>query len=415
MSEAEQQATDILLPGAKVAIFSTDEQTLASAQATKDDWRFARVDITAVQGDVETAIEAFKSNASYTLLILQTDQIDEAFTARLGELSSYCEEGTAAIVVGPVNDVYLYRQLIGMGVSDYLVRPILPDVMSEVIAKTLIQRLGVSGSRLIAFTGTKGGVGTSTFAQIAAMLSAGHFDNATTLLDAAGGYSSLSVGLGFDSSATLPEVYRAIEAKKEDALKRTFFNMSDKLTILATGADAMLDPLIPAAQFEVILNTLMAKSPVVLVDLSGAEASVRKAVIARAHKTIIMATPTITSLRFCRSLLKEIAQIKGGDSDDVALIINQHGCVKGHEVPKADIKEALEFEPDAYIPYLPNLFMKYESDIKDLISDKDASAVVTTFLGVLKKCIPSSKREDEQENVKNSGFLGDFLSKLTTK
>ena len=42
-------------------------------------------------------------------------------------------------------------------------------MLSDVIAKTLVSRLGVSGSRLIAFMGTKGGVGASSLAQMAAL------------------------------------------------------------------------------------------------------------------------------------------------------------------------------------------------------------------------------------------------------
>lgn len=416
MSEAEQhQATDILLPSARVVVFSTDEQTLASAEAAKDDWRFARVELDIIQGDVESAITSFQQNAACNLLILQTDSIDDNFTARLGELSGYCEEGTAAIVIGPDNDVYLYRKLIDMGVSDYLVRPIMPDVFSEVVAKTLISRLGVSGSRLIAFTGAKGGVGTSTFAQLCALLSARKMGQTTTLLDAAGGYSSLSVGLGFDPSSTLQEVARAVEAKKEDALKRMFFSVGDKLTVLSTGADALLDPSLSASQFEAILNNLMSKSPVVIVDLSCAEASVRKAVIARAHHTIVVTCPTITSLRFCRSLIKEISDVRGGDHGDVSLVVNKQGCSKAHEVIKTDIVEALEFEPEVYLPYLPSLFFKYECDMTDFDSDKDALPIITAFLPILSKTIAGKNSKNQDENQKNSGFIGDFLNKLTAK
>jgi len=161
MSDVEQQFTDILLPSASVFVFSKDADTLESAGALKDDWRFARVGVEIVSGDVDSAIEQFKANGASDLIIIQTDEIDDSFTERLGELSNYCDEGTAAIIIGPVNDVYLYRQLIDMGISDYLVRPVKTEIITDVIVKALIKRLGISGSRLIAVIGAKGGVGTS--------------------------------------------------------------------------------------------------------------------------------------------------------------------------------------------------------------------------------------------------------------
>ena len=155
MSEADY-TTDILLPKARVSVFSTDQETLSSAAMLSSDWRYSRVDVDVHQGGVEQAIQHFQEIESPDLIILQTEDINDHFTGALEDLAGYCREGTSAIVIGPVNDVYLYRKLIDMGVSDYLVRPIKPEIFSHVIAKALIEKLGVSGSRLIAFVGAKG-------------------------------------------------------------------------------------------------------------------------------------------------------------------------------------------------------------------------------------------------------------------
>lgn len=59
MSEADLQATDILLPSAGVAVFSHDAETLRNAAEIRNDWRFARVTLDVAPGDVETAIQVF--------------------------------------------------------------------------------------------------------------------------------------------------------------------------------------------------------------------------------------------------------------------------------------------------------------------------------------------------------------------
>ena len=69
MSEAEQLTTGILLPEARLFVFSKDKDTLMSTAELQQDWRFARVDIRAEAGDVQTAIETFKSEPSPDLLI----------------------------------------------------------------------------------------------------------------------------------------------------------------------------------------------------------------------------------------------------------------------------------------------------------------------------------------------------------
>ncbi len=415
MSEAEHQATDILLPGARLFVFSKDKDTLVSTAELQKDWRFARVEVKAEAGDVETAIETFKTQPSPDLLIIQTDDIDDAFTEKLGELSEYCEEGTSAIIIGPVNDVYLYRALIDMGISDYLVRPIMPDVLQQVVAKALIAQLGVSDSRLIAFVGAKGGVGTSSLAQLAAWTTSKSLEQKTLLMDGAGGWSSLSVGIGFDPSANLHEIARAVETQNEDALERMFYQASDKLTLLASGADAMLDPSITGPQFEAILDNLMVKYPVVFVDLSGADPILKKTVISRAHQIVIVTTPTVTSLRFSRSLIKELSEVRGGDANEVSLVVNMEGVSKANEVESSSIAEALDFKPTLSIANMPGLFLKYESEMVQMLDDKEGGSLVNAFLPILKKIISGGKTDVEEKTDQNSGILGGFLNKLSSK
>ena len=415
MSEAEYQATDILLPGARVFIFSNDKETLSAGGDMVDDWRFARVETEVHEGDVGAAIETFKEQTSPDLLIIQTDDIDDDFIASLGELSSFCEEGTSAIIIGPVNDVYLYRKLIEMGVSDYLVRPIKSETLRGVIAKALVDNLGVTDSRLISFIGAKGGVGTSTLAQIAAWNTAKELGQATLLMDASGGWSSLSVGAGFDPAATLHEVAAAVETGNEDSLERMFFDASDKLRVLSSGADAMLDTGVSAAQYEAILDNLMVKSPLVFVDLSAAEPALKKAVIARSHHTIVVTSPSVTSLRFCRSLLKELADVRGGEKSDISLVLNLQGMSKAHEVDRAAITETMEMPLSLALDYIPALFMKYESDIEEMLSDKDGEALSKIFLPLLKKVISVDSAEVNDGKDSGSGLLGGFLSKMGSK
>ncbi len=211
------------------------------------------------------------------------------------------------------------------------------------------------------------------------------------------------------------EASRAVEGGSDDSFKRILHQVGDRLTVLATGADAMLDPSLSGAQFEAIMDKIMAQYPVVLVDLSCASSGVKKAVIARAHQIVVATTPTVTSLRFCRTLMKEISDIRGGDGDEISLLVNKAGQSKANEVSENDIAEALEQKPDASLAYAPATFLKHESESKAFLSDKDSAALVDTFFSLLKKSVKSGATEESAENEKNSGVLGGFLSKLKSK
>jgi pilus assembly protein CpaE len=416
MSEAENQSISILLPPSAVAVYSKDQETLQAARDVAQDWRFARVDIMAEEGDIATAISTYKSMKSPDLVIIQTDDIGESLTAQLEELAGNCDASTAAIVIGPVNDVYLYRKLIDMGVSDYLVKPVPAADMADVLAKTLVERLGVTGSRLIAFAGAKGGVGVTSLAEAAAWGVSDMLGQKTILLDAAGGWSSLAVGMGFEPSTTLAEAARAADNNDEDSLNRMLFKASERLNVLASGGDVMLEQAITAPQMEKLIDMLMVRYPVVIVDLSNAAPDLRKVVITRANQIMVVTTPTLTSLRLARALAHEIKQMRGDDDHGIEIMINMQGIDSANEVPKKDIEKAIDMKISAAIGFDSRTFLRAESESIKMTDDKAGVQIVQNILlPVLGKVIPGSGGEQVAVSGKKGGGLSGFLGKLGLK
>lgn len=416
MGEVVNQGTALLLPTATVAVYSRDRETLQAVRDAMNDWRFARVEITIYDGGVETAIESYRKTRSHDVVIVQTDTTDEAFAKKLEELGAQCSEGTAAIVIGPVNDVYLYRRMIDMGISDYLVRPVKKEILADVMAKTLIERLGVGGSRLIAFIGAKGGVGASVLAHAAAWGASEMLGQKTMLMDSAGGWSTASVGLGFEPSATLAEAARAAANHDEDSIRRMLFRANDKLSVLASGSDAMLETPIEPAQLEQLLNMLMATYPVVMVDLSHGAENLANTVIAKASQVIVVSSPTLASLRLARSLVQEIKEHRGGSDVGVEMIVNMQGIGGKSEVTKKDAERAMEFKISSTIAFDPSLFGGLESQGKKITSDPRGAELVRKIILPLVQKVIAGNVEDGVSDVKEkSGFLGGLLGKGKSK
>ncbi len=379
MSDFQGSTNSVLLPTGKITLFVKDEDIKRAALALRDDWRFARVNIDVLSGDVESAIDLYASHASPDIVVVETQEIADAFAGRLEVLADHCAENTAAVVVGPVNDVYLYRKLIDMGVSDYLVKPLTSDVLAQVFSKILIERLGASGSHLIACVGAKGGVGTSSISQLLASVSADGLHQKTIILDAAGGWSYLSVAMGGDSVTTLHEVARAAGASDKDSFNRMIVNVNDKLSFLGTGAESLLDDTIHAENFEMVVNRLMQTYPVVVVDLSGAPIDIRRNILSRANDVVIVATPTLSALRSARGLLQETKTVRGGSDNGLHVILNMKGTGSGHEVSDSDMATALKIKADMVLGFLPKIFGAAEGQGKSISSVSGAQDIVQTI------------------------------------
>lgn len=404
--------TNILLPPAAIDIFVNDTETLSAAHQLQHDWRFARVKVNVHQGSVESAIEFYQTNTSPNLVLVETTRTDDSFVTQLGSLSGACEEGTNAIIIGPVNDVDLYRRLTSMGVSDYLVNPVAFKTLSEVIAKTLINSLGVSGSRLVSVIGSKGGVGVSAITQALAWGLVDKMDQKTFLMDAAGGWSSLSVGMGFEPLTTLHEAIKANESGDSDSLNRMLFKPHKKLSVLASGSDTMLETSIQALDYEELITEMMKSHPVVVVDLSSAIPSLKRTVLNQSHEIIVVTTPTLGSLRLARSLLQEIKLLHDGDLSSVDLVVNMAGIAIGKEIPNKDIEAALGHKPSLTLPFDSKLFVASENEGKKLSSVTAGAEIVTKLLPIVNRVIGGDLTLPENDN---SNLLDKLMSALKRK
>jgi len=407
--------TSILLPTATIDLFLKDKPTIEAAKALTSDWRFARVSLRVHEGDVSTAIAFYAGNASPDMILVETDTTDDQFIDALSDLSARCDEKTSAVVIGPVNDVNLYRSLTAMGVSDYLVRPVPQDTLSDVIAGSLIEKLGTSGSKMIAVIGAKGGVGTSSIAQAIALTASQKTGQKTFLFDTACGWSSMPVTLGFEPAFSINEAMRAVTTSDMESFRRMVFPIHDKFHVLATGMEPLLDTVIQPQAYEDLLNLTMASYPLVVADLSNHAAQAKKAMMARSHMTAVVAIPTLASLRSARTLIQEIQKVKGNDTQRVQLIINMTGSFPSMEISKKDIITAMDMTPDIMIPYDPKLFMAIENEGRNLDDDKGGEVIMSLLLPMIQKLIGKEGGTVQSGTSEGVLGLGSLMNKLKPK
>jgi pilus assembly protein CpaE len=153
--------------------------------------------------------------------------------------------------------------------------------------------------------------------------------------------------------------------------------------------------------------------PVVIADLSGATPIVKKTILTRAHEIIVVSTPTLASLRSARSLMVEIKKLHGGIGDNMDLVINMSGMAPGKEVSKRDIKNALECEPQAVIPYDSKLFIGSENEGRKISTEKSGQDIIQKLLPMIQKIV-ARDNSVVLENTDNS-LLGGLLGKMKKK
>src|SRR5713101_48504 len=158
-------ADDHIAPAPRVSVqaFCETVETAAAVQSAGEDRRLGKAHLKIQMGGMAAAIEAYRTAPTPNVIILETEGRNDILTG-LDQLATVCDSGTRVIVIGRINDVTLYRELVRRGVSDYVIAPVNTiDVVRSVCGLFSAPEARAVG-RIIAIVGAKGGVGPSTIA-----------------------------------------------------------------------------------------------------------------------------------------------------------------------------------------------------------------------------------------------------------
>src|SRR5690349_10915141 len=119
-------------PRISVQAFCDTVETAAAVQAAGEDRRLGKAHLKIQMGGMAAAIEAYSNAPTPNVIILESEGRADVLSG-LDRLATVCDAGTRVVVIGRMNDVQLYRELVRRGVSDYVIAPVVPiDVVRAI-------------------------------------------------------------------------------------------------------------------------------------------------------------------------------------------------------------------------------------------------------------------------------------------
>src|SRR5262245_47199408 len=151
-------------PRVSVQAFCETVETAAAVQAAGEDRRLGKAHLKIQMGGITAANEAYSGAPTPNVILIESEGRGDDVLAGLDQLAEVCDAGTKVIVVGRLNDVVLYRELVRRGISDYLIAPVGPIDVVRAVCGLFSAPDAKPVGRVIAVVGAKGGVGASTIA-----------------------------------------------------------------------------------------------------------------------------------------------------------------------------------------------------------------------------------------------------------
>ncbi len=362
------------VPRISIHAFCEFPDTGAALQRAAADRRLSKAHLEVQLGGLHAAAEFYTGQVTPNLLIVETKLQGKAAVEEVDRLAEVCDPATKVIVVGRVNDVELYRELIHRGVSEYLVAPLNPLHLIEVISGLYLDPDAAPIGRILAFAGARGGVGSSTLAHNVAWCIAERLHINTTIVDLDLPFGTAGLDFNEEPAQGVFDALTAPERLDDVLLDRLLLKTSDHLSLLA--APALLDRGYDAepTAYEAVLDAVRRITPCIIVDLPHSWTPWIRQTLLSADEIVVVATPDLASLRTGRALFDLLRQNRPNDAPP-RLVLNQVGIPKHPEIPVKDFAETMGTQPTLSVQFEPHLFGSAANNAQMLMQVSPKSAV----------------------------------------
>lgn len=344
-----------MIPRINIQAFCETPQAAEALTAAFADRRMARAHGSVLTGGIPAAVRLYQTQSTPNLLIVESSAARETLLANLAALAEVCQPDTKVVIIGHVNDVVLYRELINQGISEYVVAPVLPLQLVETVSNLYRSEKAAAIGRVIAFMGVKGGTGSSTICHNCALEISRTTGAETTIIDLDLAFGTAALNFNADISAGLLEAIAEPDRVDSLLLHRLIVKLGDKLNLLAGPGGVDREQAIEAHAVETTLTAMRSSVPMIIVDMPATWSEWTRFTLLHADQIILTAEPELASLRNAKALMDYLKVSRPNDPLPM-LVLNQVGVPKRPEIPAADFQKAIGSEVAVSIPFDPQSF-----------------------------------------------------------
>ena len=408
--EAEHKMRARPIPRVSIQAFCEDQRTADTFQTASKDRRLAKAQLTVQMGGIDAALTFYQNAPTPNLIVLESMQSPETMLADLERLAEVCDAGTKVVVVGHVNDILLYREMIQKGVSEYIVAPLTPLQVMETISTLYTDPDSDPVGQVIAFVGSKGGVGSSTVCHNCAWAISEAVQINVVIADFDLPFGTAGLDFNQDPVQGINEALTAPERLDEVLLDRLLSKCSERLSLFSAPGtlEQVYDLDVPAC--DLVLDIVRQNVPIVAIDVPHLWTSWAKQVLLQADEIVITAAPDLANLRNTKNLIELLKSSRKHDHLP-RIVLNQVGMPKRPEISPKDFATAIGIETDHVIEFDAELFGTAANNGQMLEEVAEKSKAAEQFRNLAFQL--TNKTEHKQETSKN--LLAPLLSCFSRK
>jgi pilus assembly protein CpaE len=319
------------VPRNSIQAFCEDPGTADAIQYAAEDRRLSKAHVSVHMGGAAAAVSHYQESPTPNLIVIESSLDREAMLYELDQLAECCDAGTKVVVIGHVNDVVLYRELLRRGVSEYVVAPLQPIAFMEAVSNLYNDPDSDPVGHVIAFVGAKGGVGSSTICHNVAWTISNALESSVVVADFDLAFGTTGLDFNQDPVQGIAEALSTPERLDDQLLDRLLTKCTDNLSIFAAPVVLDRDYDISADSCEMVIDVVRQNVPYVIVDVPHGWSSWTKRILLQADEVVVTATPDLANLRNAKNVFDLLKQSRANDGPP-HLVMNMVNMPKRPEI-----------------------------------------------------------------------------------
>jgi pilus assembly protein CpaE len=342
-SDADSQRDEFLA-------FCADAETYAVVDQVVGEMMLQHASIR--EGSVKEAVKYLSEHRSPNLLLIDLSK-SELPLSDINSLADVCEPGVTVLALGDRNDCAMFRDLLAHGVADYLVKPITPGLLQKALGSAT-EHTGAlkSNSRLgklVAITGTRGGVGATMVATSIAWLIAHERRRKVALVDLDLQFGTVALSLDLEPSHGLREALENPNRIDGLFLDRVLVQHSERLYVLSAEESPDESLLLDFNALDALITELRNKFHYVLVDLPRTPNACSQQILQSATDLVLVSDFSLAGMRDTMRMIGLLPTTNAACNP--LLIANRSGQHKQGEMPRTEFEKGVGRKLDLVLPF----------------------------------------------------------------
>lgn len=392
-----------------VIFFLQDSTTKAIAQDVIE--KYENIYAQIFDGGVEEAANFLKTTM-YTKIVVVDASKSSLIASDVEKLTNVCSPETTIIILGKVNDVSIFRDLMKLNIADYLVKPLNFDILTRALNDAMKRDTQRKRSgKIIGFMGVKGGVGTSTLVTNSAYALANVRQKKVALIDGDIFFGHIPLMLDLRLSHALSDAIENPERIDDIFLEQAMSSYGNHLRILSSEEPLHGEPILSDEQheenFNTLINTLKSKFHYILLDMPRHSIKLWKNIASEANMLFITTDLSAPSLRD----LVRIKNVLAEESPTLRLFTLVNQIRPKETLALSKFEKYLGSSVDLTIPY----FSQADHALNMGVPLSSTNSNYLSYIQKILERISGEQKVDYQSPLLSTSLVDTILSKLKLK